>query len=72
MSITDLLQERLDALNIGSVIMTVDRTDNPINVAIKDSEGTWALGGHPAPWPGEQLARSIEVAGVELIVLVAE
>jgi hypothetical protein len=75
MSITDrktLLQEQLDALKLGSVILTRTEDGEPINAAIKDFDGTWAMGGFKDPWPAEKLARGIDIIDAELIVLVAE
>jgi hypothetical protein len=67
----DGVQHELDVLNPGSVVMTVTADGKPINAAIKDPEGTWALGGKPDPWPSEKFARGIINSGANLHVLVA-
>jgi hypothetical protein len=51
--------------------MTETAGGEPINAAIKDPEGTWALGGKPDPWSSEKFARGIMVSGANLHVLVA-
>lgn len=68
---TDEIQHQLDVLNPGSVVLTETADGEPINVGIKDPEGTWALGGKGDPWASEKFARGIIVSGANLSVLVA-
>lgn len=52
----------------GTVLLLTDDFGE-VNTAIRDAEGTWALGGRQEPHTDEKLTEGIEVAGFQPICI---